>query len=173
MLFEEREKEIESIKPREFKLELSDADLYRLKTLAGSVGMKMEKLLENFIGDLVDGTYSNGSDERELANQWFERCWFGMFPEKTFLRYLILEGEIESFISYHQLYEKTQKEIMELDDEEDEDYVETLKDEFRYNEAEMKMLFEDYMRYTCNPEDPIFEEAREKVLAWYAENMDK
>ena len=34
------------------------------------------ELIENFAGDLVGGTYSNGSDERDYADQWFERCWF-------------------------------------------------------------------------------------------------
>ena len=29
---------------------------------------------ENFVGDLVGGTYSNGSDERDYADQWFERA---------------------------------------------------------------------------------------------------
>ena len=30
------------------------------------------ELIENFAGDLVGGTYSNGSDERDYADQWFE-----------------------------------------------------------------------------------------------------
>ena len=38
----------------------------------------LEKRMESFVGDLVGGTYSNGSDERDYADQWFERCWFGM-----------------------------------------------------------------------------------------------
>ena len=36
-------------------------------------------------GSDLCGTYSNGSDERMYAEQWFERCWFGMFPEHTLL----------------------------------------------------------------------------------------
>ena len=38
------------------------------------------------------GTYSNGSDERDYADQWFERCWFGMFPEPTLLNHLLNFG---------------------------------------------------------------------------------
>ena len=37
----------------------------------------------------MGGTYSNGSDERDYADQWFERCWFGMFPEPTLLKMCI------------------------------------------------------------------------------------
>ena len=35
------------------------------------------------------GEQSNGSDERDLAERWFLRCSFGMFPDETFLRFLI------------------------------------------------------------------------------------
>lgn len=40
----------------------------------------------------MGGTYSNGSDERDYADQWFERCWFGMFPEPTLLNHLLNLG---------------------------------------------------------------------------------
>ena len=30
-----------------------------------------------------------------LAGQWFDRCWFGMFPEMTFLSYLVEWGGID------------------------------------------------------------------------------
>ena len=50
------------------------------------------ELIENFAGDLVGGTYSNGSDERDYADQWFERCWFGMIPKPTLLNHLLCWG---------------------------------------------------------------------------------
>ena len=53
-------------------MKLSDADCDRLARKRGEHGLT--------IGDLVGGTYSNGSDERDYADQWF-----GMFPEPTLL----------------------------------------------------------------------------------------
>lgn len=97
---QEQEKEIETIKPRTLTLNLSDADVERIKETAASVGLSVGNLLENFIGDLVEGTYSNGSDERYAAQAWFDRCWFGMFPEKSFLRFLITEGDLEYFLEH-------------------------------------------------------------------------
>ena len=41
---------------------------------AASHGMTVSGLLESFIGDLVEGTFTNGSDERYLAEDWFNRC---------------------------------------------------------------------------------------------------
>lgn len=89
---QEQRKEIETIKERTIKIKLSDADCERLALKAGNSGLSVSELLENFIGDLVDGTYSNGSDERMYAEQWFERCWFGSFPGETLLRFMLEEG---------------------------------------------------------------------------------
>ena len=55
-------------------MNLSDADVRRLAEKSGEGGLAISELLENFIGDLVDGTYSNGSDERMYAEQWYQRC---------------------------------------------------------------------------------------------------
>lgn len=68
---ERQEQEIATIKEREVKINLSAADMRRLWKKAGSVGMTAGELLASFIGDLVCGTYSNGSDERMYAQQWF------------------------------------------------------------------------------------------------------
>lgn len=92
-----------TIRERTITLKLSDDDCDRILRKAGSSGLTVAQLLENFIGDLVGGTYYNGSDERMYAEQWFDRCWFGMFPEKTLLRHLLGNGvDIESFISTYE-----------------------------------------------------------------------
>ncbi|MBO5486316.1 MAG: hypothetical protein J5988_05225 [Eubacterium sp.] len=85
---EQQKKEIASIKKRQIVLKLSDADVDRLFEKAADAGMFPEELLENFIGDLVGGTYSNGSDERDLAGEWFDRCGFSMMKEYDFCSYL-------------------------------------------------------------------------------------
>lgn len=63
---EEQRKEIETIKKRQIKLELSDADCDRLARKCGEYGLTIGELIENFVGDLVDGTYSNGSDDHHF-----------------------------------------------------------------------------------------------------------
>ena len=83
MLYEDRKKEIETIKARTLVLKLSDADCDRILQKAASHGMTVSGLLESFIGDLVDGTFTNGSDERYLAEDWFNRCGFGWSRTQT------------------------------------------------------------------------------------------
>lgn len=63
---EEQKKEIETIKERQIFIKLSDADCERISKLCGAHNLTVGELLENFIGDLVCGTYTNGSDEEEI-----------------------------------------------------------------------------------------------------------
>ena len=64
---EEQKKEIETIRERKITVKLSDADCDRLARKCGEHGLTIGELIENFVGDLVGGTYSNGSDERDYA----------------------------------------------------------------------------------------------------------
>lgn len=93
--------EIKTIKERKIEIKLSDADVERLYKKAGSASLSVSELIENFVGDLVDGTYTNGSNERDALNNWFERCYFGMFPEESFLKYLIDQDTIEGFLDLY------------------------------------------------------------------------
>ena len=95
---EQQEQEIATIKERTFELRLSDEDVKRLWEKAGRVGMTAGELLTSFVGDLVDGTYSHGSDERMYAEQWFDRCGFSYMADKTFVRYLLECGELDSLL---------------------------------------------------------------------------
>lgn len=97
-----QEKEIETIKERLISLKLSDADCERIARKAGLGGITVSQLLQNFIGDLVDGTYSNGSDERDMADQWYERCWFSWVNEDSLLHYLLYwDYDVEDFLTVY------------------------------------------------------------------------
>ena len=97
-------------------LRLSEADCERLAKKAGSVGLTVPSLLEHFIGDLVDGTYTNGSDERMHAEQWFDRCGFGMFEDRTLLGYLLdYDYDVDDFLTAYdemKLYEENPEEYV-------------------------------------------------------------
>ncbi len=83
--WEHQKEEISTIRERTLLLNLSDADCNRLLKKAAMYRLTVAELLQNFIGDLVDGTYSNGSDERMMAQDWFDRCCFGIQKEATLL----------------------------------------------------------------------------------------
>lgn len=55
------------------QIELSEEDLIALKDLAGCYEITVSDIIKNYICDLVYSKESNGSDERELANDYFLR----------------------------------------------------------------------------------------------------
>ena len=112
--YSSQKNEIETIKPRTITVNLSDADVKRLAEKSGEGGLTISELLENFIGDLVDGTYSNGSDERMYAEQWYQRCWFAMFSDDTFLKFLLLWGDLDDYIDLMDELESNKKEMAEM-----------------------------------------------------------
>lgn len=77
---------------KQITLNLSEDDRRKLFENSRNNGMAINKLIENFIKDLIDSMESKGSNERECANVWFLRCWFGTFPEGTLLNHLISNG---------------------------------------------------------------------------------
>ena len=132
-------KEIETIKERTITIKLSDADCERISNLVGKHGITVSQLFENFVGDLVSGTYSNGSDERYMAEQWFNRCWFGMFPEETLLKYILDYGiNMEDFLSTY--------EEVEYYEANPEEYNEEVK-EAKENGEERPWFEEEYHDY--------------------------
>lgn len=87
--------EIATIKPRTFTLELSDADIKRLYEKTAADGITPAELLEGFIGDLLDGTYSHGSDERELASAYYDRCCYEFHRTGSLLEWALHEYRLE------------------------------------------------------------------------------
>ena len=164
-----RKNEIETIKPRTITINLSDADVKRLAEKSGEGGLTISELLENFIGDLVDGTYSNGSDERMYAEQWYQRCWFAMFSDDTFLKFLLLWGDLDDFIDLMNEMESSKKEMAEVtadaencsDEERDElqEYINELQKEIDY-------YWGKFLERNRQKESYIFEKEIENIMAW-------
>lgn len=165
--------EIKKIAPRTFRLNLSDADVERLFKKAAEVSLTAEQLLENFIGDLVDGTYSNGSDERMLAGEWFDRCWFSYFYYDTFLAYLVRDGVYENFIDLLDCVSECREQLEAIGDvnskelAEDAEYYRMRMDEAN---KDIKEIFDEYCR--VNRDHAEYEQELEKVFAYRA-NLKK
>ena len=85
MFYDEQQKEIATIKERTITVKLSDADCERLMEKCGLRNITVGKLIEDFITDLVHGTYSNSCELRQDANYWFDRRYYELFPEMTTL----------------------------------------------------------------------------------------
>lgn len=164
--------EIETIRERNITIKLSDADVKRICKKAGGVGLTVSELLESFIGDLVDGTYTNGSDERMHANEWFERCGFGMFPDKTFVRYLIEWDQLDEVLN---LWDdiKTGKEELEYSETHQDEFTEEeiagWKEDIEYWQEQLDDIFKDFKKWMKDEATGTLEEEINKVFEWQRE----
>lgn len=167
---EEARKEAETVAPRTFTVNLSDADVKRLFEKAAEASLTPEELFENFVGDLVDGTYSNGSDECMYAQEWYDRCWFSFDYFGSFLAYLVRECEYEDFIDSFDTAEESAEELANMNTEDfidKESYDEEL-DYFslRLEDAnkEIKKIFDGYCEY--NKDHKEYDEELKSVLKY-------
>ncbi len=101
-------REIATVKPRKFVLELSDEDVARLFRHAVRAGTVPEKLLEAFVADLVCGTFSENSDSRMYADNWYENEMLRKFPSNnSLLKFLTDElYDIPRFLASCDEFEK-------------------------------------------------------------------
>ena len=154
----QQQKEIETIKERNISIKLSDADVERLCNKVGESGLTVSELFQNFVGDLVDGTYSNGSDERMYANQWFDRCWCGMsFGETSFLQWLITNESVSDAIEeWNDLQNYGEQEDLDEDDLEDVAFI----------KADLNEVFDGYKAEKGTLKDSTLENEMEKVMQW-------
>lgn len=139
--WEHQKEEISTIKKRDILLNLSDADCDRLLKKAAMYGLTVAELLQNFIGDLVDGTCSNGSDERMMAQEWIDRCCFGIPKEATLLRHLIdYDYDIEDFLTAYD----EDMHSREHPEEFEEERAELDEGEKLWFEYELQEMLEDW-----------------------------
>ena len=144
---EKQKKEIETIKKRKITVKLSDADCDRQVRKCGKYGLTVEELLENFVGDLVGGTYSNGSDEIMYANQWFDRCWFGTFSKPTLLNHLLKWGYMpENYINILNNIETAKEEKKYLNEHPEETNItaQQIENDIAGWEEELKNMRADW-----------------------------
>ena len=128
-----QQEEIKTIRPRKFEVNLSNADVERLFIKAYSNGITPEELIADYIGDLVNGTYTHGSDERLFANEYFERCCYEFIP-KTLLHWALCDFTFA--------FERLKEAIEQLEDAQaDLDMLEAEKDTTDPQEYEREFSF--------------------------------
>jgi len=162
MIWNNQKEEIKTICRRPLVIRLSDADVERLAEKAAWGGLTVAELLQNFIGDLVDGTYSNGSDERMYAQEWYERCWFGSpyADEGSLLQYLARNDNLYRFFELRESLDWAENDLQ------DDDLTLEEKEEIRQN---IKDWQEELAQICGKYTDP---DEIKKVLAWHEETKE-
>lgn len=150
---------------RTVRLNLTDDDCKRLFEKAAAHGLTVASLLENFIADLICGAGTNGSDERGRAQAWFDRCWFGMFPDDTFLKWLIeWGGSVDDFIIHYDLLKEAEADLQE---EEDPEAREAIQEEIDFQKEELQDYYNEYVSGSEEPQS--YDEAIAEILKYKAD----
>ena len=177
-----QKREIASIKPRQFMLELSDADVKRLYDKAYASGITPEQLLQDFIGNLVYGTYTRGSDEVDRANSYFNRCCYHFDDEFpcSFLAWTMVSWsyDLDEVKDALRIYDYA-REDLEIYAESPESArpgeIEETKEQLAEADAELRRIYDGYIADVENgdwlytPEIQGYEEAIETVRKYLNE----
>ena len=141
----EQQKEIATIKERTIHLNLSDADCKRISTYAAKANITVSQLLESFIGDLVNGTYTNGSDERDYAQEWFVEFLLNGLENVKKSKELIqtLKEDLQKEIDRQRENPEYQYEW----EEEDKECIQTEQEELDATIQSVKEWWEEYQEW--------------------------
>ena len=166
----------ETIKTWDFKLMLSNKDMKKFYELAYTNGVTPEEILQGFICDLICGTQTRGSDERDLAEQYFDRCCYHFEAGFTFLSWLLNEGNLEVMDNYLHDKEIIEEDIKWYQDnpedlEENPNDLDNLKQDLATTEKGIADLYNKYVeekkRRNESPQD--LQEGLDEVKAYLQE----
>lgn len=160
------EEQNEKMVEYETNISLPVNDWISLMRKCGEFGISIEELLKGFIEDLVGGTYSNGSDERNLADQWLRRAYQ---TDNSLLGWLLTEyiGDVDGFIDLLGDIETGKKELeyyKKHPEEYDAEEIDFLNTDMEDWEDTLRECKADYLRF--NPTADWDEEIN-KVKNWY------
>lgn len=160
--------EMKYMQTNTYCLHISRDELEALYFKASCVSVTIEQLLKDIIADLVGGTFTHGSDERMYADQWFRRCY--MFPDKTFIRYLIIRDKVDELLEdYEKLkeYQNDYVQMQKLPDVYEPDEVMATQKEIETLSAYIKEIYESYLKSLDDePPEGSLEEVISKVQVW-------
>lgn len=149
---------------RNILVKIHSDEVDELYVKVGKIGISVQELFENFIADLIDGIYSNGSDERMYINEWFERCSFGGVSYNTFLSYLLDMRDIEEINEIIEGWRRIHElKILEKPDIYDIRELENLQEYIEEHFRNYQEYIEGYLGKTINLD---LAAEMEKVLVW-------
>lgn len=162
---EEREADLKTKEDRDISPKLTDKQYDALLHYTFKAGFQRpEQLLEAFVADL-SGWHENGSDEEELASEWFRRAYDGLGGSDSFLYYLYSNGvDIDELEHIEVTLDHDPEEI--YDEDPALNYKETYRDVYHYD------WYDDYLDDIRHKSDADSKETCEKLIRYLLENQE-
>lgn len=142
----------EPLKPRQITLNLSDDDMRDFFVFAHSNGTTPAEILQGFICDLIDGTQTRGSDERDLAQQYFDRCTYPLIADSRFLTWGIRQEQIDEITDLMEAADYAAADLSYYTEHPDEAAPEYIKDLQRTKADAEQELADIYSEYVADME---------------------
>lgn len=155
---------------KQFVLDLDPDTVKALETKAFTFGTTPEEVLEDFINNLVCGQYSRGSDERDLAGRYFDRCGYGLGMDPSFTQWALSQGrldEIEAALEAIADMESDLEYFAEYPEAADPEEVRLATEDKTEAEKALSAIYEDYRASTGNPE--TYKAAMDGIMLYLAE----
>ncbi len=154
-------------------LDISDRDIGRFFTKTYGSGTTPEEVLAGFVADLISGEKSHGSDERDLANQYFDRCGYDYFP-KTFTQWAVGAYRVEELADAFETIADADEELENLEED-----GEAVADEIREEKAEAEEIvagiFREYVTEKEEAGEAVSQEigeAVEELRAYFSDMLE-
>ena len=169
---ERQQKEIATIKERTLTIKLSDADVLKVCKKAGRSNTTVAEMVESYLQDLVGGTYTSGSDERDMANAYFERCHH---EETSFFNYLLdmlsLHDYLENIDTANDIQDSIEiYENIKNPDADEKAELEALKEDLQMVQGYLQDYYKGYCTgFVCNQPPETMEQAHSNIVKWYEE----
>ena len=125
----------DTLRERDVKLKLTDEEVESICREAARRNTTVEELLEDFVANLTGSIRNRGSDEREYAYQYVERCIYSFDDSESFLQWLSIYGDLESvLVSLNEI------DVVSAHKERYED----AEEELEYHKQEIEDAYEEY-----------------------------
>lgn len=140
-------------------IQLTDKDMKTFLQKCYEARTTPSEVLTGFLNDLVNGYYTRGSDERDLAQQYFDRCGYPYSGALTFTQYLLELGgwrleEVEEAIDDIETAEEEFRYYEENpEDPPTESELDYWKNTMKHAKEVLEEHYTDYKKESSNPEN--------------------
>lgn len=145
-------------------LKLTGEDADRLCRKAGEAGISVPELLEEFIGDLIDGRHTGGSDERDYVDMWFYRRYNMLCDDDGFVRYVLMYEDAERLLDIQQYIKDDEPDLLDEEFKEDWDNIRENVDAWK---SELEKVYADFLEWSGRERtEGSLEEDMQRLAAW-------
>ena len=145
-------------KKRAFTLELTDKETAAFIEKCFRDGTTPAEVLEGFICDLTGVDRTNGSDEQDFSQQYYERCGYGFFLSgeyRTFTQWLLKEYRIDAMrdvLDDVKTFEEEIAYLKEHPEECEEGELEDLEAELNGSKEDIEESYREYTKDIKSPD---------------------